>query len=319
MIEKERIVTIFGASGFLGRHVVRRLAQSGLRIRAASRRPTLANFLQPMGDVGQIQIVPGNIMDPEAVQQAVSGSSDVINLVGILSESWGRRFADVHVEGAANVAKAAQAGGAKTLIHVSALGADVNSPSVYARTKAEGEAAVREAFPEACIVRPSIVFGPEDDFFNRFANMARYTPALPLIGGGETRYQPVFVGDVAEAVTRIMANPMLRSRTFELGGPNVYTFKQLMELVLRATERKRLLVPIPFPIASVMGSVAQFLPMQLLTHDQVQLLKVDNVVTGGGGNVATFADLGFTPASPEAIVMQYLVRFRRSGQFEPAR
>jgi NADH dehydrogenase len=315
-IYRDRIVTVFGGSGFLGRHLVRRLAKRGFRIRAAVRQPNLAHFLQPMGDVGQIQPIAANVRDPDSVSLAVDGASDVVNLVGILSEGWSRKFADIHVEGAATVAQAAKAAGASSLVHVSALGADPGSASAYARTKAEGEVAVREIFPTATIIRPSIAFGPEDSFFNRFANMARYAAALPLIGGGLTRYQPVFVGDVAEAIARILEKPSFAGKTYELGGPNVYSFRELMEFILRTTERKRFLVDLPFPAANAIGTVAQYLPGKVLTADQVHLLKSDNVVSAGA---ATFADLGVTPASLEAIVPQYLMRFRRTGEFEPAR
>jgi NADH dehydrogenase len=315
-IYRDRIVTVFGASGFIGRHVVRRLAKHGLRIRAAVRSPNTAHFLQPMGDVGQIQMVRADVTARDSVSLAVDGATDVINLVGILSEGWGRKFSDIHVEGAGEIAQAAQAAGVKTLVHVSALGADPNSESRYARTKAEGEAAVRDAFPGATIVRPSIVFGPEDSFFNRFGNMARYAPAMPLIGGGATRYQPVFVGDVAEAIARIIETPALQGRVYEFGGPNVYTFRELIEFILHTTGRKRFLADLPFPLATAIGSLAQYLPGKVLTADQVHLLKSDNVV---GQGVGSFADLGIKPGSLEAIVPQYLVRFRRTGEFLPAR
>lgn len=318
-IYKDRIVTIFGASGFLGRHLVRRLAKRGLRIVAAVRRPNLVPFLQPMGDVGQIQAIAADVTNPESVKHAVGGATDVVNLVGILSEGWGRNFDTIHAEGAANVARAAKDAGVTTLVQVSALGADAKSSSRYARSKAEGERLVREHFPGATILRPSIMFGPEDSFFNRFANMARYAPGLPLVGGGATRYQPVFVGDVAEAIARLIETRALSGKTYELGGPNIYTFRELMELVLRITARKRFLVDLPFPIASAIGSVAQFLPGKVLTADQVELLKRDNVVGVSGETVSTFADLGITTTSPEAIVPQYLVRFRRTGEFEPVR
>jgi NADH dehydrogenase len=315
-IYRDRIVTVFGGSGFIGRHLVRRLAKRGFRIRAAVRSPNLAHFLQPMGDVGQIQLTAANVTDPDSVNLALNGASDVINLVGILSESWSRSFEAIHVEGAATVARAARDAGVKSLVHMSALGADTNSPSLYARSKASGEATVREIFSGATIIRPSIVFGPEDSFFNRFANMARYAGVMPLIGSGATRYQPVFVGDVAEAIARIIEDRALAGKVYELGGPNIYTFRELIEFILRTIERKRFLADIPFPLASAIGTVAQYLPGKVLTADQVHLLKSDNVVSSGA---AGFADLGITPASPEAIVPQYLVRFRKTGEFEPVR
>ncbi len=240
----DRLVTVFGGSGFVGRHVVRALAKRGFRIRVAVRRPDLAGHLQPLGAVGQIHAVQANLRYPDSVRQAVAGAEIVINCVGILYETGRQKFDSVQARGAAAVARAAAEAGAR-LIHISAIGADADSAALYARTKAAGEAAVREAAPDAVILRPSIVFGPEDDFFNRFAAMAQMSPVLPLVGGGETKFQPVFVGDLAEAVMAAVDGKTKPGATYELGGPAVKSFRELLELVLKTTQRNRLLVPLP--------------------------------------------------------------------------
>ena len=306
------LVTVFGGTGFLGRHTVRALAKAGHRIRVAVRYPNQGFFLPPMGVVGQIALVKCNASEPEQVEAAVRGADAVINLTGILYQRGEQTFDAVHVEAAETIAKAAKAAGARTLVHVSAIGADKHADSSYAASKGEGELRVREAFPSAAILRPSLVFGPEDDFFNRFAALARILPALPLIGGGHTKFQPVFVGDVADAIVRCAGEPELGGKTYELGGPTVYTFKELMEIILRETGRKRLLVPLPFALATLKALFLQFMPKPLLTPDQVTLLKSDNVVTGAD----TLATLGIVPTSVEAEVPAYLWRFRAKGQYE---
>jgi uncharacterized protein YbjT (DUF2867 family) len=312
----DRLVTVFGGSGFLGRHVVRALARRDYRIRVAVRRPDLAGHLQPLGRVGQIHAVQANVRYPDSVTGAVRHAEVVINLVGILYERGARTFQAVHVEGADAVARAAAAAGAR-MIHVSAIGADANSPSDYARTKAAGEAAVRAVVPAATIFRPSILFGPEDDFFNRFATMARLSPVLPLVGGGHTRFQPVFVGDVAEAIARTVDGEAAAGTTYELGGPEVKTFRELMEFVLKTTGRRRLLLPLPFALASLQAMFLQLLPKPLLTPDQVKLLQVDNVVSPDAERARrTLPALGIEPTTIEAIVPTYLWRFRKHGQFE---
>jgi NADH dehydrogenase len=311
-----RIVTVFGASGFLGRHIVRALAKDGWRIRAAVRHPELAEFLRPMGMVGQIQPFKADLGDAASVAAAVRGADAVVNLVGIMHAGFsGKRFDAVHAEGAGRVAAAAKAAGATHLVHVSALGAAADSAARYARSKAAGESAVREAFAEAAILRPSVVFGQEDQFFNRFANMARYTLALPLIGGGETKFQPVFVGDIAAAVAKLLGAPHPVGATYELGGPEVLTFRQILELILKVTQRRRLLVPLPFFLAKLGAYPAMLLPNPPLTPDQVELLKTDNIVAPGAKG---FADLGIVPEAAEGIVPSYLWRFRKTGQFEAA-
>lgn len=306
------LVTVFGGSGFLGRHTVRALARAGWRIRVAVRHPNSAFFLRPLGSVGQIDIIKCDVTDAEAVTRAVQGAKAVVNLCGILFQS-GQTFEEVQADGAAHVAQAAAAAGVEALVHVSALGADSESDSQYAVTKAEGEAAVREAFPKAVILRPSIVFGPEDGFFNKFAALARFLPALPLIGGGRTRFQPVFVGDVARAIVTALTRQ--DGRTYELGGPAVYTFKELLQLILRETGRRRALVPLPFGLAMLKAAFLQILPKPLLTMDQVKLLKKDNVVSATASGLA---DLGITPTSVEAVVPAYLWRFHPKGEYASA-
>jgi NADH dehydrogenase len=314
-IPTETLVTVFGGSGFLGRHVVRALAREGYRIRPAVRRPDLAFHLQPLGRVGQIHAVQANLRYPASVEAAVRGADVVINLVGILFERGKQRFEAVQAEGAQQVAQAAAAAGAR-VIHVSALGADPNSSSSYARSKAAGEAAVLAAVPDATIFRPSIVFGPEDDFFNRFAAMARMSPALPLIGGGQTKFQPVFAGDVAQAIRKAVGGATKGGTIYELGGPEVKSFRELMEYVLAVTERRRLLVPLPFALAKLQAFFLQFMPTPLLTPDQVELLRTDNVVSQAAiAEGRTLAALGIEPAALEAIVPSYLWRFRKAGQF----
>ena len=308
-----KLVTIFGGSGFLGRHTVRALARAGWRIKVATRHPNRAFFLRPLGAVGQIDFVKCDVADAASVAQALTGSQAVINLTGILFEK-GQTFEDVQADGAANIAQAAAAAGVGSLVHVSAIGADAESDSSYAVTKAEGESSVREAFPKAVILRPSIVFGPEDGFFNKFAAMARFLPALPLIGGGRTRFQPVFVGDVAQAIVTSLSRQ--DGRTYELGGPGTYSFKELLQLILRETGRRRALIPMPFGIAFLKAAFLQLLPKPLLTIDQVRLLKKDNVVSPTAPGLA---DLGITPTSVEAVIPSYLWRYRAKGEYAELR
>lgn len=311
-----KLVTVFGGSGFLGRHVVRSLARRGWRVRVAVRRPDLAGFLQPLGGVGQILPVQANLRYRASVDQAVVGADAVVNLVGLLAQSGKQNFDAVHAFGAAAVAEAARKAGIGNLVHVSAIGADAKSDSAYARTKAAGEAAVREAVPGAVIVRPSIVFGPEDDFFNKFAAMARFSPALPLIGGGATRFQPVFVGDVAEAVAKAVEGEAEAGAAYELGGPQVKTFRECLELMLEIIGRKRLLVPLPFGPARILGGVLQNLPGQMLTADQVRLLAYDNVVSEAAkASGHTLEGLGIQGDTLAAVLPSYLWRFREHGQF----
>lgn len=311
----DTLVTVYGGSGFLGRHVVRALARRHYRIRVAVRRPELAGHLQPLGRVGQIHAVQANIRDRASVEAAARGAHVLVNLVGILFERGRQRFEAVHTIGAEHVALTAAAQGAR-LAHVSAIGADPQSPSAYARSKAEGERRVLAAQPAATIVRPSILFGPEDDFFNRFAALARISPALPLVGGGHTRFQPVFVGNVAAAIADAVDGTAKTGTIYELGGPDVKTFEELMQFVLKTIERKRLLVPVPFFAARMQAGVLQFMPKPMLTPDQVNLLQVDNVVSPEAiAERRTLQGLGIEPEPIEAIVPTYLWRFRKTGQF----
>jgi uncharacterized protein YbjT (DUF2867 family) len=311
------LVTVFGGSGFVGRHVVRALAKRGWRVRAAVRRPDLTGHLQPMGGVGQIMPVQANLRYPDSVMAAVKGADAVVNLVGILYEGGKQSFDKVQAEGPGVVAAAAAKAGVSRLVHVSAIGADKESPAAYARSKAEGEAAVLRTMPSAVILRPSIIFGPEDNFFNQFASLARMLPALPLIGGGETKFQPVFVGDVAEAVALAVEGKAKAGATYELGGPAVKSFRAILEYILQETGRNRALIPIPFPVAELQGRILGLLPKPLLTRDQVLLLKSDNVVSEAAKREGrTLEGLGITPDSVESIVPTYLYRFRAAGQFD---
>lgn len=315
-----KLVTVFGGSGFLGRHVVRALARRGYRVRVAVRRPDLAEHVQPLGAVGQIMPVQANLRHRWSVDRAVQGADAVVNLVGILYEAGAQSFDAVQTFGPRAVAEAARAEGIDTVVHVSAIGADPESPSVYGRSKAMGEAGVFETVPEAVVFRPSIVFGPEDSFFNRFASMARMSPVLPLVGGGATRFQPVFVGDVAEAVAMAVDGQTTRGTIYELGGPEIKTFRECLELMLEVIRRKRLLVTLPFSVARVQASVLQLLPNPMLTVDQVELLKSDNVVSEAAiADGRTLDGLGIEARTLMAILPTYLERFREHGQYDANR
>jgi uncharacterized protein YbjT (DUF2867 family) len=314
---QETLVTVFGGSGFLGRNVVRALAKRDFRIRVAVRRPELAGHLQPLGRVGQIHAVQANLRYPASVEAAMRDSHVAINLVGILTASGAQSFDAVQAKGAQTVAQAAAAAGAR-MVHVSAIGADENSLSAYARSKAAGEKAVLAAAPSATILRPSVVFGPEDQFTNRFAGLARMSPMLPLIGGGLTKMQPVYVGDVATAVAEAVDGKAKPGATYELGGPEVLTMREIMEVILAITERNRMLVSLPFGLAKLQAQFLQFAPGPLkLTPDQVELLRSDNVVSDAAKAASlTLEGLGIAPDSMEAIAPQYLWRFRAAGQFQ---
>ena len=312
----EKLITIIGGSGFVGRHVVRSLAKRGYRIRVACRRPDLAGHVVPLGVPGQIVPVQANIRYPASLSAVCEGAFAVINLTGVLYSAGAQSFDAVHVFGANAVAKAAKSAKATMLIQMSAIGADDNGKSAYAKSKAEGEHGAAAAFPGAIILRPSIVFGPEDNFFIQFALMARFSPVLPLIGGGATKFQPVFVGDIAEAIATLIDRGLADGKTYELGGPEKLSFKQLLQFVLETVQRKRLLLPIPFGIASIMGTIAGLLPKPALTADQVELLKSDNLVSAEAEKQGrTLMGLGIEARNIEAIVPSYLYRFRKAGQF----
>jgi len=311
----QNLVTVFGGSGFVGAQVVRQLAKAGWRIRVAVRNPNLAHAMRLHGDVGQIDIVQANVRNEASLRRALQGAAACVNLVAVMNETGRQGFQAVHVMGAHNVAAAARAEGVNRLVQVSALGADPQSESKYARTKAEGEAAVREIYPDAVVIRPSIVFGAGDRFFNRFAAMAQTSPALPLIGGGLTRFQPVFVGDVALAIARAVALPEAAGQTYELGGPGVFSFKALMQLMLAEINKRRILLPLPWPVAGVvggLGDLAGFVVAPPITSDQVILLKADNVTSGAYPGLA---DLGIAATTLEAVLPTYLYRYRKGGQY----
>jgi uncharacterized protein YbjT (DUF2867 family) len=313
----DTLVTVFGGSGFLGRHVVRALAKRDYRIRVAVRRPELAGHLQPLGRVGQIHAIQANLRYPASVEAAMRDARIAINLVGVLTESGAQTFDAVQARGAETVASAAAAAGAR-MVHVSAIGANESSASHYARAKAVGEKAVLAAIPSATIMRPSVVFGPEDEFTNRFAALARISPALPLIGGGRTRMQPVYVGDVATAVADAADGKAKPGAIYELGGPEVLTMREIMELILEITDRQRMLISLPFGLARLQAVFLQFAPGGLkLTPDQVELLRSDNVVSDAARAAGLTLDgLGIAPDSMEAVLPQYLWRFRPAGQFQ---
>lgn len=306
---QNELVVIFGGTGFVGRHIVRRLAKSGRRIRIATRRPNEALQLKTNGTPGQVELVQANIRDEASVTAALDGADVVINAVGILFETGKQKFAAVQALGAKRLADAAAEKGIHRFVQISAIGADAGSASLYAQSKAAGEQAVTDALPQAHVLRPSIVVGPEDDFFNRFAGMAMVAPALPLIGGGTTAYQPVSVFDVAAAVEACLDGAA--AGTYELGGPDVLSFKQLMEMLLAEIKRDRLLVPLPFAAAGVIAAFAQFMPKPLLTPDQLILLKSDNVVAEGA---AGFVALGLTPQPIAVLLPDYLARYRPGGK-----
>jgi uncharacterized protein YbjT (DUF2867 family) len=314
-----KLVTVFGGSGFVGRHVVSALAKRGFRVRAAVRRPDLAGHLQPMGAVGQIHAVQANLRYPDSVLRASEGASAVVNCVGVLAPTGAQSFDAVHAEGARTIAKAARAAGVSHLIHISAIGADASSKAHYARSKAAGESAVLEAFPGAIILRPSIVFGPEDEFFNRFAAMARMSPVLPLISWGDTRFQPVYVGDLAIAVANAIEGKGVPGQTYEIGGPEVLTFRKLLDRTQAYTDRHCAYLPMPFWLAKLQALLTWPLPnaMRPVTVDQVRLLQSDNIVSAAAERDSrTLAGLGVDqPASIAAIVPAYLERFKARGQY----
>jgi uncharacterized protein YbjT (DUF2867 family) len=330
LVERQAImkqVTVFGGSGFIGRHLVARLAARGVAVRVAVRDAAGANFVRPMGDVGQVTPVGANVTDDASVAAAVEGSDVVVNLVGILFSRGRQNFDAVHRDGAARIARLSQQAGVARLLHLSALGASQRSQSRYAWSKAAGEEAVREAFPGATIFRPSVVFGPDDDFFNRFAALARLLPVLPIFGcpmpafrdgaidiygDGGTKFQPVYVGDVADAMVACLERGDSTGETYELCGPTIYSFKALMELVLSATDRKCLLLPTPYWVASFQALFLELLPKPLLTRDQVTLLRTDNVASGA---LPALEALDITPTAAEVILPAYLDRFRRGGRF----
>jgi len=326
----DRLATVFGGSGFLGRHIVRALARDGWRIRVAVRRPDLAGFLRPLGVVGQIEPVQANLRYPASIAAALEGATAVLNVAGIPRQSGRQSYEAVHVAGAEAIARAAAAAGVDSLVHVSGIGADPQSANAYISSKGRGEAAVRAASPGAIILRPSVVFGPEDDFLNRFGALARALPALPLVGGGATRLQPVFVGDVALAALAALDDPSAAGRVYELGGPEVLTLRQIAELTLHIVERRRALASLPFGLAKLIAwstevasalLLGRFPPRaMMMTRDQVELLRHDNVVSPTAiAEGRTLRELGINPQGIEAVAPSYLYRFRKTGQYAARR
>ena len=311
----QNLVTVFGGSGFVGAQAVRQLAKAGWRVRVAVRNPAKAYAMRLAGDVGQIDIVQANIRNEASLRRALNGATAAVNLVGVVRETGRQGFQAIHVMGARHVAEAARAEGVSRLVQMSALGADAGSASKYARTRAEGEAAARAVDPSAVILRPSVVFGEGDSFFTRFAAMAQISPVLPLIGGGHTRMQPVFVGDVAKALAVVAGSPDAAGQTYELGGPGVFTFRQLMALILAEIGKRRLLAPVPWPVAGLLGWAGDIAGMVIappITADQVKLLRADNVVSGACPGLA---ELGITPTTLESVLPGYLYIYRKGGQY----
>ena len=327
--EANRLATVFGGSGFLGRHIVRALVHQGWRIRVAVRRPDLAAFLQPIGGVGQIQPVQANLRFPDSIAAALEGASAVVNVTGVTAERGAQTYTAVHVEGALALARAASAARLPSYVHISGIGADPNSASSYIASKGLGERATRDTFPDAIVMRPSVVFGPDDDFFNRFGALACYCPVLPLLGGGETRLQPVYVGDVGQAVATALSGLAKPGATYELGGPRTMTLREAAQLTLRAIDRHPLLIGLPLGPSRWIAASTQFaskatfglFPKLLTTtRDQVDLLASDNVVSAEAeaeGRVLSALDV--LPQAAEAIIPTYLARFRRTGQYEVQR
>lgn len=304
-------VTVFGGSGFLGRYVVERLADRGVVVRVAVRDPEGAKHLRTLGQVSQVTPIACDIKNDDDVQRAVDGSDAIISLVGILAESGSQTFKAVHVEAPERIARAAAAAGCKSLAHVSAIGASRAALSEYSRSKAAGEEAVRAAYPGAVILRPSVIFGPEDGFFNLFGGMARILPALPLFGGGQTRFQPVYVADVADAVVSTLFDDKAAGKTYELGGPQVYTFRELMELLLSEIRRDRFLIPLPFAVGDIQATFLGCLPNPPVTRDSMKSLREDNVV---GDDAFSFGELGIQPTAVETILPTYVHRYRKGGR-----
>jgi NADH dehydrogenase len=323
------LAVVFGGSGFVGRHVVRALARAGWRVRAAVRRPDLAGFLRPLGVVGQIEAVQANLRYPDSVRAAVAGADAVVNAAGIRRQSGRQTYEAAHAAGADEVARAAAAEGARALVLISGIGADAGSPNRFVASKGRGEAATFAAFPRAVALRPSVIFGPEDDFLNRFAALARISPILPLIGGGATKLQPAFVGDVALAAARALDDAAAAGRTYELGGPETVTLRETIERVLKIIERRRPLVPLPFGLARLIAgatelaaavSLGAFPKALMVTRDEIELLRFDNVVSAAAiAEGRAFSDLGVSPQSLDAIAPAYLYRFRKTGQYAGGR
>ena len=309
---KQKIATIFGASGFIGRHLISNLTEKDFRIIVATRSPYLYGYLKPLGNPGQIDLEKVNLFEEENLRTLIKNSDVVINLVGILYENKKQKFEDIHVKFPALLTKLCNEQNIKKLVHISALGINETVSSQYIQSKLKGEKNILNNFNRSVILRPSIIFGPEDKFFNQFAALAEFFPALPLIGGGLTYFQPIYVGDVVKSIVTILEKEEINKNIYELGGPQTFTFKELMEILLKQIKKKRFLVPIPFSFAKFQAKILQLLPKPLLTTDQVEMLKYDNIVTN---KYPTLKDLKISPKTLESVLPDYIWRFRKGGQF----
>ena len=309
---KQKIATIFGASGFIGRHLIRRLTKKDFRIVAATRSPYLHGYLKPLGNPGQIDLEKVNLFDKERLRTLIKNSDVVINLVGILYETKKQKFEDIHAKFPDLLSKLCSELNIEKLVHISALGIDETANSQYMQSKLKGEKNILNNFNRSVILRPSIIFGPEDNFFNQFASLAEFLPALPLIGGGLTYFQPIYVGDIAKSIVTVLEKEEINNNIYELGGPQTFTFKELMKILLKQIKKKRFLVPIPFLLAKFQAKILQLLPRPLLTTDQVEMLKYDNIVSN---NYPTLKDLKINPRTIESVLPDYIWRFRKGGQF----
>jgi len=309
---KQKIATIFGASGFIGRHLIRRLTKKDFRIVAATRSPYLHGYLKPLGNPGQIDLEKVNLFDEERLRTLIKNSDVVINLVGILYETKKQKFEDIHIKFPDLLSKLCSELNIEKLVHISALGINETVSSQYMQSKLKGEKNILNNFNRSVILRPSIIFGPEDNFFNQFASLAEFLPALPLIGGGLTYFQPIYVGDIAKSIVTVVEKEEINNNIYELGGPQTFTFKELMKILLKQIRKKRFLVPIPFLLAKFQAKILQLLPKPLLTTDQVEMLKYDNIVSN---NYPTLKDLKINPRTIESVLPDYIWRFRKGGQF----
>jgi len=309
---KQKIATIFGATGFIGRHLIRRLTEKDFRIIVATRSPYLHGYLKPLGDPGQIDLERVNLFDEKTLKVLLKNSNVVVNLVGILYETRKQKFENIHSKFPELLSKLCNEHGIEKFIHLSALGINEDVKSMYMRTKLQGEKNILNNFDNSIILRPSIVFGPEDKFFNQFASLSQFLPFLPLIGGGQTKFQPIYVGDVAKAIATILETEEIDNKIYELGGAEIFTFQQLMNILLKEIQKRRFLIPIPFSIAKFMARILQLFPKPLITTDQIEMLKEDNVVSN---NYGTLLDLNIEPTTIESILPHYIYRFRKGGEF----
>ena len=309
---KQKIATIFGATGFIGRHLIRRLTEKDFRIIVATRSPYLHGYLKPLGDPGQIDLERVNLFDEKTLKVLLKNSNVVVNLVGILYETRKQKFENIHSKFPELLSKLCNEHGIEKFIHLSALGINEDVKSMYMRTKLQGEKNILNNFDNSIILRPSIVFGPEDKFFNQFASLSQFLPFLPMIGGGQTKFQPIYVGDVAKAIATILETEEIDNKIYELGGAEIFTFQQLMNILLKEIQKRRFLIPIPFSIAKFMARILQLFPKPLITTDQIEMLKEDNVVSN---NYGTLLDLNIEPTTIESILPHYIYRFRKGGEF----